>query len=752
MQPSSSLVRPNPYSVRVTTTSSHPQLRDLLVFTPEAGNAVTTVCYDSLCSVDLYAARPPEYTPLRFSPSTLAYGMGLVVAGGQSSELAIRSAQPGSDWCHQYLPSSSVPSATGVRTIHSGCINNSICVTPSPNSPDTPRLLVSSNDELIKVYEVEGRVPDYKAAKRRRERERKAGWSVVEATWAAERGELEYGLADEEMKDEDSTVEEQPSYDEGSSCHIIPIPSQDLRLPTAVNHCSVSPDGKCMVAVGDTSDVFLYDCRRGRYELAQTFKASNDASFSTDWSDDGLTFAVASQDGFVHVYDIRNLPSSSRPPSPTLRGASANPRKLAELKTTQAGPAGAARKVKFSPGGKRIDGGLLAFTEHRNRLHIVDARTFETYQIIDIPTSSPSISSYPHILSAAPPLRPRPQPPPRAYRRFRPSLSRIPSPFSSLASFSASGGSGTHTPRDEKERDDFEREMRERTERRLRDEERRTRDAAREFRRQRRLQRERLLADDGDGLGEGGRGGDGEEGDEMEVDPFEESDGMRRAEEHDEHDEERSDGEDDGHREEEEEEDEDDSASSVNTTRPHRFAPATGASDSAAASRTLPNSSFSPFGGSTTNVSLTSDEPPVRRNFSGYTPLNPNSSGPARIPTYASPPQPSISPSGRIGTSSSFYYSTYVPTSYPSATFSFATSAPAPSLPITSLFAAPLVGTGGTYHATSAFFPLDSTPGDLLGLAFDEFGERIFVATGERVWEWEVDARARRGSAAWGTL
>jgi hypothetical protein len=110
-----------------------------------------------------------------------------------------------------------------------------------------------------------------------------------------------------------------------------------------------------------------------------------------------------------------------------------------------------------------------------------------------------------------------------------------------------------------------------------------------------------------------------------------------------------------------------------------------------------------------------------------------------------------MSPSGRIGTSSSFYYSTYQ-TAYPSATFSFATSAPAPNPPITSLFAAPLAGTGGTYHATSAFFPLDTTPGDLLGLDFDEFGERVLVATGERVWEWEVDARARRGSAAWGTL
>lgn len=55
---SSALVRPEPYSLRATTTSSHPQLRDLLVHTPEDGpaGAVFTACYDSLCSVDCYAS------------------------------------------------------------------------------------------------------------------------------------------------------------------------------------------------------------------------------------------------------------------------------------------------------------------------------------------------------------------------------------------------------------------------------------------------------------------------------------------------------------------------------------------------------------------------------------------------------------------------------------------------------------------------------------------------------------------------
>ena len=333
--------------------------------------------------------------------------------GGQSSELALRSATPGSDWCHQFLPATSQPSSTGVRTLHSGSINNSISIAPSPHSPSTPRILVSSNDEAIRVFEVAGRPPDFRAAKRRRERDRRTRGSVVDQSWAAaaasassSSGSRRTRSDDESADDADSEddddqqqqqrrsspVEEHPSFDAGGECFLAPIPSADIRLRTAVNHCSVSPDSKWLVAVGDTNEVFLYDTRAAGYELAHTFTASDDASFSTDWSEDNVTFAVASQgaslslfllhlvlaherpaettsrapaDGFVHVYDLRALPSSSRPASPTLRGANSSPRKVAELRTTQPGPAGAARKVRFSPGGRRIDAGLMAFTEVR---------------------------------------------------------------------------------------------------------------------------------------------------------------------------------------------------------------------------------------------------------------------------------------------------------------------------------------------------------------------------------------------------
>lgn len=41
-------------------------------------------------------------------------------------------------------------------------------------------------------------------------------------------------------------------------------------LPTAVNYCAVSPDGKRMVAVGDSNQVFLYDIGVNGYTRSAT--------------------------------------------------------------------------------------------------------------------------------------------------------------------------------------------------------------------------------------------------------------------------------------------------------------------------------------------------------------------------------------------------------------------------------------------------------------------------------------------------
>jgi hypothetical protein len=81
-----------------------------------------------------------------------------------------------------------------------------------------------------------------------------------------------------------------------------------------------------------------------------------------------LQFAVASQDGLVSIWDIR---SST---------------KIASLQTSQMSDvrgAGAARVVKWSPRGD-----LLAYSEHKNYIHIVETSTFTTTQRLKVPSGA----------------------------------------------------------------------------------------------------------------------------------------------------------------------------------------------------------------------------------------------------------------------------------------------------------------------------------------------------------------------------
>ncbi|KAJ3322393.1 Cilia- and flagella-associated protein 43 [Boothiomyces sp. JEL0866] len=145
-----------------------------------------------------------------------------------------------------------------------------------------------------------------------------------------------------------------------------------ISFPTAVNYASVSPDGKKMIAVGDSSQVFLYNVTsNGDYEKVASMtgnenpnKASNDAGFSCAWNQTSEKFAVASQDGYVSVWDIRSS------------------EKLTKIATNQNPQVkGACRCVKFSQSGS-MD--LLAFTEHVSYVSLVDARTFNDRQAIRV--------------------------------------------------------------------------------------------------------------------------------------------------------------------------------------------------------------------------------------------------------------------------------------------------------------------------------------------------------------------------------
>ncbi|CAO1614957.1 unnamed protein product [Sympodiomycopsis kandeliae] len=157
--------------------------------------------------------------------------------------------------------------------------------------------------------------------------------------------------------------------------------SETLDFPTAINHSSLSPDGSTLVVVGDTPQVFLYhrDQDTGAFLHLTTYHASSEASFSTAWHPDGTSFAVASQDGSVSVWNVRSS------------------KKLAELRSSQSvdmppgfgmigslnGAAGAVRAVKFSPCGR-----FLAFTEHRKYFHIYETETYKLAQRIALPSTS----------------------------------------------------------------------------------------------------------------------------------------------------------------------------------------------------------------------------------------------------------------------------------------------------------------------------------------------------------------------------
>lgn len=153
---------------------------------------------------------------------------------------------------------------------------------------------------------------------------------------------------------------------------VFSLPSLDhitsINLHVAVNGLSVSPDGTKMVAVGDTNQAFLYSISGNNYRLVSALPTMNDAGFSCAWDLGSEKFAVACQDGYACVWDVRMLN-----------------RKLALIESTQRNQKGAARCIKFTRANS-MD--LLAFSEHVSMINVVDARTFSSRQAIRVAPSN----------------------------------------------------------------------------------------------------------------------------------------------------------------------------------------------------------------------------------------------------------------------------------------------------------------------------------------------------------------------------
>lgn len=184
-----------------------------------------------------------------------------------------------------------------------------------------------------------------------------------------------------------------------------------LKLGVAVNHSSVSPDGRTLLSVGDSSQVFLHNLSgssRLTFTPVSTLTlpapspsaygpvSTIPASFSTAFSPNGTKFAVASQEGMVVVWDVRSSKpfkvyesDKSRLPSWCRSGSGLASGYLYDdpwdwARGGARAPGWGFRCVKFNdPVGHGRE--LMTFTEHTSVLHVVDARTFETEEIIHVP-------------------------------------------------------------------------------------------------------------------------------------------------------------------------------------------------------------------------------------------------------------------------------------------------------------------------------------------------------------------------------
>ncbi|KAI0326917.1 hypothetical protein GY45DRAFT_48245 [Cubamyces sp. BRFM 1775] len=379
---SSLLSSPEPCTVAPTAvTIGHVQLRDVLICPHEKG-ILTYPRNFSIIEHDILNphAHPRRLVDLTFTPNTISALIlpdtndTLLAAGGQEAELHLSYYQS-SDSCS----SSSASSTRSIRSAprgfgrklweskyileHAASINNSVMLTSmsfsrSNESAAEPRILVSNNDKTVKFYDI-----------------------------AVRNGKVENDY-------------EPRLLDIGQ-----------LRLDVPVNHSSISPDGRTLLCVGDSPDVYIHRITGGSrisftpiatlslspyiqqtHTSGYTPVSTIDASFSTAFSADGSKFAVASQEGVVVVWDVRSTkPLKVFQTDKTRAAVSAAGRGVGEWdypwdwsRSGARAPGWGVRSVKFSPSG--VGREVMTFTEHTSLLHVVDARTFETEEIVRIPS------------------------------------------------------------------------------------------------------------------------------------------------------------------------------------------------------------------------------------------------------------------------------------------------------------------------------------------------------------------------------
>ncbi|KAI0783923.1 hypothetical protein BC629DRAFT_532629 [Irpex lacteus] len=381
-------------SVPAKVTIGHIQLRDLVLCPHEHG----TVVYPQQKSIVEHditnpTANPRRIADLPFVPNSLSTlvnpdtGETLLAAGGQEAELhlslhAPQTARLGGghdDTQSHYFGRQRWKSEVVLdgASINNSVLLTSLSLTGSNESSVEPRVVISNNDKTVKFFDV----------------------AIRSAKYAGEGGAKRLS------------------------------PAGQLVLDVPVNHSSISPDGRTLLSVGDSPDVYLHRITGGaqvrftqmtKLSLSPYISAMSSysygfvspyqsvqpvpASFSSSFSANGSKFAVASQEGVVVVWDVRSTKPLKVIETDKARSGASSGRWATGMASgwvydapwdwgrgQAKAPGWGVRSVKFSPRG--VGREVLTFTEHTSLLHVLDARTFETEEIVRIPyLDSPPIS------------------------------------------------------------------------------------------------------------------------------------------------------------------------------------------------------------------------------------------------------------------------------------------------------------------------------------------------------------------------
>ncbi|TFK17510.1 hypothetical protein FA15DRAFT_761035 [Coprinopsis marcescibilis] len=383
----------------------HVQLRDLVICPKDAG----TVNYVQRRSIVEHNIRAPNAAPrtvaeLDFTPNSLtSLPIGkddvLIAAGGQDAEIHISYHTPSSGSSRK---SSALRNVWSINSRLEGSINNSVLLsslslTSSNESSVEPRVGVSNNDRTVRLYDVPIRGQTLKRARRNEQLLKEAG---------------------------------------------------TLTLDVPVNHSTISPDGRTLLSVGDSNKVYIHNITGGaRVSFSHTTtlslpppenlppaipSGSLAASFSAAFSADGIKFAVASQEGVVAVWDVRSSKPLKVYHTEKSRGSAETGNASSWLsddpwdwtRGRSRAPGWSVRNVKFGglPGGREV----LTFTEHTSLVHVIDAHTFESEEVIQIPITANRLST-----STTAPSIPTMSTPPWGARYLQPPSS-VPHPLRRL--------------------------------------------------------------------------------------------------------------------------------------------------------------------------------------------------------------------------------------------------------------------------------------------------------------------------------